>query len=78
MSAPRTVTVTTPSDREIRIERAFDATRSRVFDALTTPELVRQWLLGPPGWTMPICEIDLRVGGSSVTSGGTPIRPTWA
>jgi len=34
-----------------------------VFEALTKPELVRQWLLGPPGWTMPVCEIDLRVGG---------------
>ncbi len=63
MSAQKTVTITTPSDREIRIERSFAASRSRVFDALTKPELVRQWLLGPPGWTMPICEVDFRVGG---------------
>jgi len=35
-----------------------------VFQALTTPELVKKWLLGPPGWTMPVCEIDLRVGGA--------------
>ncbi|MFY9582881.1 MAG: SRPBCC domain-containing protein [Candidatus Acidiferrales bacterium] len=35
-----------------------------VFDALTKPELVKQWLLGPPGWSMPVCEIDLRVGGA--------------
>ena len=34
-----------------------------VFDAHTKPELVRQWLLGPDGWTMPVCEIDLRAGG---------------
>jgi len=34
-----------------------------VFDALTKPELVRRWLLGPPGWTMPVCDIELRVGG---------------
>src|SRR5262249_38424237 len=34
-----------------------------VFDAFTKPELVRRWLLGPPGWTMPVCEIDLQVGG---------------
>jgi uncharacterized protein YndB with AHSA1/START domain len=34
-----------------------------VFDAHTKPELVKRWLLGPPGWTMPVCEIDLRVGG---------------
>jgi uncharacterized protein YndB with AHSA1/START domain len=35
-----------------------------VFDAFTKPEFVRRWLLGPPGWTMPLCEIDLRVGGA--------------
>ncbi|HEV2842730.1 MAG TPA: SRPBCC domain-containing protein [Chthoniobacterales bacterium] len=44
--------------------RAFDATRDLVFDALTKPELVKRWLLGPPGWSMPICEIDLKVGGA--------------
>jgi uncharacterized protein YndB with AHSA1/START domain len=55
--------ITLPSDREIRITRAFDAPRSLVWDAHTKPELVRRWLLGPPGWEMPVCEIDLRVGG---------------
>jgi uncharacterized protein YndB with AHSA1/START domain len=44
--------------------RVFDASRSLVFDAFTKPELVRRWLLGPEGWSMPVCEIDLRVGGS--------------
>ena len=58
-----TVTVTTPSDREVVVTRSFDAPRQLVWDAHTKPELVRRWLLGPPGWTMPICEIDLRVGG---------------
>jgi uncharacterized protein YndB with AHSA1/START domain len=56
--------VTTPSDREIAMKRVFDAPRGLVFDAYTKPELVKRWLLGPPGWTMPVCEIDLRVGGS--------------
>jgi uncharacterized protein YndB with AHSA1/START domain len=56
--------VTTPSDREIGMTRVFDAPRRLVFDALTKPELVKKWLLGPPGWTMPVCEIDLRVGGA--------------
>jgi len=55
--------VTTPSDREILMTREFDAPRHLVFDAFTKPELVRRWLLGPDGWSMPICEIDLRVGG---------------
>ena len=50
-------------EREILMTRAFDATRDLVFEALTKPALVQRWLLGPPGWTMPVCEIDLRVGG---------------
>ena len=55
--------VTTPSDREILMTRLFDAPRRQVFDAFTKPELVRRWLLGPDGWSMPVCDIDLRVGG---------------
>jgi uncharacterized protein YndB with AHSA1/START domain len=58
-----TVSVTTPSDRQVVLTRTFDAPRQLVFDAHTKPELVRRWLLGPHGWTMPVCEIDLRVGG---------------
>ena len=53
----------TRGDREILVTRDFDAPRRLVFAAFTKPELVRRWLLGPPGWTMPLCEIDLRVGG---------------
>jgi uncharacterized protein YndB with AHSA1/START domain len=56
--------VTAQSDREIVMTREFDAPRRLVFDAYTKPELVKQWLLGPPGWSMPVCEIDLRVGGA--------------
>jgi len=56
--------VATRGDRELVMTRAFDAPRNLVFDAFTKPELVKQWLLGPPGWSMPVCEIDLRVGGS--------------
>ncbi len=55
--------LTTPSDREISWTRDFAAPPSRVFDALTKPELIRQWLIGPPGWTMTECRVDLRVGG---------------
>jgi uncharacterized protein YndB with AHSA1/START domain/effector-binding domain-containing protein len=61
---PETFQLTTPTDREIEVRRDFDAPRELVFQAFTTPGLVRQWLLGPGGWTMPICEIDLRVGGA--------------
>jgi uncharacterized protein YndB with AHSA1/START domain len=58
-----TLKVTARGDREIMMTRVFDAPRQLVFDAFTKPELVRQWLLGPDGWSMPVCEIDLRVGG---------------
>lgn len=60
---PESFRVSTPSDVEILVERDFDAPVELVFDAFTKPELVRRWLLGPDGWTMPVCEIDLRVGG---------------
>jgi uncharacterized protein YndB with AHSA1/START domain len=56
--------LTTKGDREIVMTRAFEAPRSLVFDAFTKPELVKRWLLGPAGWSMPVCEIDLRVGGA--------------
>jgi uncharacterized protein YndB with AHSA1/START domain len=55
--------LTTRGDREIVMTRVFDAPRSLVFEAFTKPELVKRWLLGPEGWSMPVCEIDLRVGG---------------
>jgi uncharacterized protein YndB with AHSA1/START domain len=64
MLFPDSFKVSTPSDREIQVTRDFDAPRRLVFDAFTKPALVRRWLLGPPGWTMPVCEIDLRVGGA--------------
>ncbi|MBV8636547.1 MAG: SRPBCC family protein [Candidatus Eremiobacteraeota bacterium] len=60
---PSKLDVTTPSEREIRVMRTFDAPPALVFECHTQPELVQRWLLGPPGWTMPVCEIDLRVGG---------------
>lgn len=56
--------LTTRGDREIVMTRDFNAPRRLVFDAFTKPELVKQWLLGPPGWSMPVCEIDLKVGGA--------------
>ena len=63
MTNPGNLKLTTRGDREIVITRAFDAPRKLVFDAFTKPELVKQWLLGPDGWSMPVCEIDLKVGG---------------
>ncbi len=64
MFYPDSFKVSTPTDREVQVTRDFNAPRQLVFDAFTKPELVRRWLLGPPGWTMPLCEIDLKVGGA--------------
>lgn len=54
---------TTPSDREVVITRVVDAPRELVWTVWTSPEHIRQWLSGRKGWTMPICEMDLRPGG---------------
>jgi uncharacterized protein YndB with AHSA1/START domain len=56
-------TVTTPSECEAVITRVIDAPRRLVFEAYTDPEHVPHWMLGPDGWSMPVCEIDLRPGG---------------
>jgi uncharacterized protein YndB with AHSA1/START domain len=55
--------VETPSDREISFTRIFNAPRKLVFDAWTKPELLKRWLYGPNGWSLDVCEVDLRVGG---------------
>src|SRR2546425_8927501 len=55
---------TTPSDREIVVTRVVKAPRRLVFEAWTDPRHLPHWLLGPEGWTMPVCEIDLRPGGA--------------
>ena len=55
--------VTAHGDTEIVMTRSFDAPRELVFEAFTRPELIRRWLLGPDGWSMPECEVDLEVGG---------------
>jgi uncharacterized protein YndB with AHSA1/START domain len=63
MTKTDTLKVTTPSDREIAMIRSFDAPRRLVFEAFIKPELLQRWLLGPDGWTMPVCEVDARPGG---------------
>lgn len=63
MNTAPALQINTPNDREIVITRQFAASRQSVFDAHTRPELIKRWLLGPEGWTMPVCEVDLRVGG---------------
>lgn len=59
----KTADVTLPSDGEVSVARSFAAPRDLVYRAYTTPALLQRWLLGYPGWTMPVCEMDVRVGG---------------
>jgi uncharacterized protein YndB with AHSA1/START domain len=56
--------VSARGDREIVMTRTFDAPRTLVFDAMTKPELLRRWFGVIPGWSLVVCEVDLRVGGS--------------
>src|SRR5262249_1776990 len=55
--------VVLPSEREVKVTRSCRAPRALVYRAYTEPRLVQRWLLGPPGWSMPVCEMDVRVGG---------------
>ena len=57
-----TLKVTLPTDREVVMTRVFDAPRQMVFDAFSKPELLKRWF-GPRGWSLVVCEVDLRVGG---------------
>lgn len=57
-------TYTMPSDCELVITRTFDAPRSLVWSAFTDPKHLPNWHTGPDGFTMPVCEIDLRPGGA--------------
>ena len=62
MTSTRTAKVTLPADEQILIERDFDAPREQVWEAFTTPELVRRWWHARRG-ELTTCEIDFRVGG---------------
>jgi uncharacterized protein YndB with AHSA1/START domain len=62
-TAPAAATVTTPADREIHVERVFDAPIERVFAAFTDPDLIPEWW-GPRGGTTIVDEMDVRPGGA--------------
>ena len=64
MNLSETFKMSASGEREIVMTRVFDAPPDLVFEALTSPELLKRWLLGPPAWSMPVCEIDLKVGGA--------------
>lgn len=58
------LSVKTPSDKQIVITRGFAAPPHLVYACCTQPSLIRRWLTGPDGWTMPVCTYDARIGGS--------------
>lgn len=64
MNNPFTLNVTAGGDRDLIMTRSFKAPRRLVYEAFVKPELVKRWLAGPPGWTMTVCELDVRPGGS--------------
>ncbi len=55
----------TPTPTTIRIVRSFDAPIALVWRAHIEPELIKQWMTGPPDHSLPVCEIDFRVGGKA-------------
>jgi uncharacterized protein YndB with AHSA1/START domain len=55
--------VSLPTDSQVKVTRSFNAPKKLVYRAHTEPKLVQKWMLGPPGWTMPVCEMDVREGG---------------
>jgi uncharacterized protein YndB with AHSA1/START domain len=64
------LTLKTEADRYVIVTRRFAAKPELVYRAHTEPAIIQQWLLGPDGWTMPLCESDARPGGK--------IHYTWA
>jgi uncharacterized protein YndB with AHSA1/START domain len=63
MTTNASVTVTTPSEREIMMTRLFEAPRGMVFDCYTKPHLLKRWMF-PDGWQMTVCDNDVRPGGA--------------
>lgn len=73
----RPLTASTPNDRVIEVRRSFRTPIERVWAAHTRPDLVKRWMSGPDGWTMSVCEIDLRVGGPYRFEWAHPDRPSF-
>ncbi len=56
--------IATPTDTTIVLSRSFAAPRRLVWEAMTAPAKMRRWMLPPPGWTLTVCEVEPRVGGT--------------
>jgi uncharacterized protein YndB with AHSA1/START domain len=57
------LTLKTGGDQHVIVTRRFAASPEAVYRAHTEPKLIRKWMLGPEGWTMPVCICDARPGG---------------
>jgi uncharacterized protein YndB with AHSA1/START domain len=57
------MTLKTEGDTHVVVTRRFAATPEAVYRAHTEPELIKRWMLGPPGWTMPVCINEAKPGG---------------
>ena len=57
------MTLTTEGDTHVIVTRHFAASAEAVYRAHIDPEIIQQWMLGPEGWTMPVCVSDARPGG---------------
>jgi uncharacterized protein YndB with AHSA1/START domain len=60
---PRGLQISTPTDTTIVLTRTFNAPRRLVWQAMFVPDKMRRWMLPPPGWTLTVCECEVRVGG---------------
>ena len=64
------LTLMTEGDKHVVVTRRFAAPPEAVYRAHTEPKLIQKWMLGPDGWTMPVCVCEARPGGK--------IRYEWA
>ena len=70
-------TITMPSDTEVVMERLVSAPRALVWETYTDPTHPPHWMLGPEGWSMPVCEIDLRPAARGTSSGARATARRW-
>lgn len=61
---PGVTSYATPTDNQVVVTRVVRAPGKLAFEVFTSSKHLPNWMTGPEGWTMPICEVDLRPGGT--------------
>ena len=74
-TANNPVSLRTEGDTHVVITRRFNASPEAVYRAHTDPALIQRWMLGPDGWTMPVCISEPRVGGQIRYEWASPGKP---